>query len=118
MKLFVKILAAVFLLFFGFSVYWQMNDPDASDWMIRYSVGFVGTLLFLFNRLPRWLAITLAIAFFVLAGRSWPETFEGVNLDEGGMKNENIELGRESIGMAISGVIFLLYAALSKEFKR
>lgn len=114
MKLLVKIIAFAFLFLFGLAIYWQNNDPDALQWYARYGVGFAASLLFLFDRLPRGLAFTLALAFFVLAFLGWPEAWEGVDWAQTGMKSKNIEEGREAAGMIISGLVFLLYGAATK----
>jgi len=118
MKTFIKVIAFIFAILFGLAIYWQLNDPDSLQWVIRYAVGLAGTLLFLFNRLPRALAFTLSLAFFVLAGLNWPETYEGVDIAYSGMKSKNIEEGREAVGMIISGVLFLLYAGVIKGSKK
>lgn len=107
MKSLFKILAVLFAIFFVFSAVVQFNDPDSWLWILLYSIGAIVSVLFMLNKArPLW-AYILMILYIVLAIYHWPAEFEGVALKDG-MKTMNIELGRESLGMAISAIAMLI----------
>lgn len=95
MKFLTKLLAFAFLIFFAVSIYWQNNDSDASTWYALYGIGAFASLLFLLNRLPRWLAFTFAVVFFVKAYMNWPEKFEQVAVTEWDMNCCKVALSGE-----------------------
>lgn len=99
-------MAALFL----WAAYVQLNDPDPGTWVPIYGAAAAGSLLFAFGKLKPWVALLLAIAFAVGAFLYWPESFEGVNFGEKGMANMNIERGRESLGLAITALVFFFYS--------
>ncbi|HSR60035.1 MAG TPA: transmembrane 220 family protein [Robiginitalea sp.] len=110
MDRFCKVFAFLMTALFLWAAYVQLNDPDPGIWIPIYGVAAVGSLLFAFGKLKSWVALLLAIAFVVGAFLYWPESFEGVSLGESGMANINIERGRESLGMAITALIFFFYS--------
>lgn len=85
----------------------QLNDPDAGIWIGIYLAAAIGALLYGLNRLPKAASLLLALAFGGLAVAFWPDAFEGVTI--GGGDITNIERGRESLGMAITAIFFLLF---------
>ncbi|MBC2840219.1 transmembrane 220 family protein [Robiginitalea sp. SC105] len=99
---------------FIWAAYVQLNDPDSGMWIGIYAVAALGSLLFALGRLPSWLFLLMGIAFLAGALFSWPETYEGVRFGERGMANINIELGRESLGLGITALIFFLYSWRAK----
>ena len=99
-------MTALFLL----AAYVQLNDPDPETWISIYAVAALGSLLFALGRLRSWVGLLLAIAFVVGAFMYWPESFEGVEFGEAGMANMNIERGRESLGLAITALVFFFYS--------
>ncbi len=106
MKKFINYLAFALTLLFVWAAYVQLNDPDAGLWIALYLVAAAGTFLFAINRLPYWVGFLLAILYAVLAVIYWPESYEGVRI--GGGDIDNIERGRESLGMGITALIFLI----------
>lgn len=98
----------LFVLFAGF----QYNDPDPEVWMSIY--GFAAVACFMaYMGVGRWWFFALMSALFVYAAyRQWPPYFEGFLLDEMGMKTINIELARESGGLAICAVAMAVLAWL------
>ncbi|HET8735777.1 MAG TPA: transmembrane 220 family protein [Pricia sp.] len=108
MKTFFKIIALIFFILLLWVVYLQNNDPDALLWYVIYGVATVGSLLFAFDRLPFLVAVLLCLAYLIGGFIAWPETFEGFEIGAG--KIENIERGREAIGLLIVSSLFLMYA--------
>lgn len=103
-----KIVALVFTLLFLVSAALQYNDPDPYLWYVIYGVAALISLLFVFDRLPLWLALLVGLMFIVGGVYSWPAQFEGVTI--GGGEINNIEEGRESLGLFITSLICLFYA--------
>ena len=95
---------------FAWAAYVQINDPDTLTWVGIYGVAAIGAILFYLGRLPYWVSLLLAIAYLVAAFMFWPESYEGVRFGERGMANMNIERGRESLGLGISALVFLLFS--------
>jgi len=104
-KVFAFVMTALFLL----GAYVQLNDPDPGTWVSIYGVAALGSLLFALGRLKSWVGLLMAIGFVVGAFMYWPESFEGVRFGEG-MANMNIERGRESLGLAITSLVFFFYS--------
>ena len=92
----------------------QLNDVDAWTWVLLYFLAAIASVLFAIGKLRRVWTLILAIVYLGLAIYHWPPEFEGVALQEG-MKTENIELGRESLGMGICAVVMLLYTLMSRK---
>ncbi len=108
METILKILAVVAIVCGVYAVIVQYNDPDSVKWYIVYGVSVVASILFLKNKLPFWLAVVLALAYFIGVFIDWPAKFEGVTI--GGGDITNIEEGRESLGLLITGLIMAVYA--------
>jgi hypothetical protein len=94
-------------LLFVWAAYVQLNDPDAGLWVALYLLAAAGTFLFTINRVPYWVGFLLAILYAGLAVYYWPDAYEGVKI--GGGDINNIERGRESLGMGITALIFLIF---------
>ena len=106
MNRFFNYLAFALTVLFVWAAYVQLNDPDAGLWIALYLAAAVGTFLFAINRIPYWVGFLLAIIYGALAIVYWPEAFEGVRIGSGDI--DNIERGRESLGMGITALIFLI----------
>ena len=107
MALFFRIFSFLFFFLFAWAAFLQWNDPDAYLWYCIYGLASLASLAFYFGKLP---AIIGAILFFsYLIGTFFvrPDTFEGVSIGEGAM--ENIERGREALGLLFSAVVMLVY---------
>jgi Ca2+/Na+ antiporter len=112
-----KILGIVFGLLFIYAAAVQFNDPDSTLWIVLYALAAFASFLFAFGRLKILWPIILMLVYAGYAIYSWPEQFEGVALQDG-MKTLNIELGRESLGMAISAVVMLIYVLMLRTGKK
>lgn len=110
MHAFFKYFSLVMFLVFLWAAYVQLNDPDAGIWIAIYLVAAAGSLLFGLGKLPYWLGLILGIIYLAGAFMFWPESFEGVRFGEMGMANMNIERGRESIGLAITALLFIVFS--------
>nr|WP_293842384.1 transmembrane 220 family protein [uncultured Arsenicibacter sp.] len=93
--------ALIFLLFAAF----QYNDPDPEVWIPIYLIGVGACILAYFKTGPIWLYGVIGLVYAVAAWQQWPPVFEGFLLDSMGMKTINIELARESGGLAICAVV-------------
>lgn len=107
-KRFLKILALVFAALFVTSAVLQYNDPDPYLWYGIYGAAALISLLYFFNRLPLWVAFIAGLIFIVGGVMTWPAQYEGVTI--GGGDINNIEEGREALGLFITAVVFLVYA--------
>ncbi|TRZ42891.1 transmembrane 220 family protein [Robertkochia solimangrovi] len=116
MKPFFKILASIFALLFIVSAALQYNDPDPYFWYAIYLFAAVLCVLFIFGKLPFWLATLAAVGFIIGGIFAWPETFEGVQIGDGDIRN--IEEGRESLGLFIIAFVMLLLALRIRNAKR
>lgn len=101
-------LIALMLLF----AFFQWNDPDPQIWIPIYV--FVALLGVLKVKQNLQAAVFYAVAFvYVLWGASlFPPEWEGVMLNEMGMKTINIELGRESLGMWVAALVLVAFGRL------
>lgn len=106
-----RITALIFAIIFLISAALQYNDPDPFIWIGIY--GFAAVLSLLFFRGFRN-SILYGVSLMVyLAGAIylWPEVYKGVVMDMS--RAPEIELARESLGMAICAFAFLLYLIFS-----
>ncbi|SFR49066.1 Transmembrane family 220, helix [Robiginitalea myxolifaciens] len=110
MQSFFKILSWLMVLLFAWAAYVQINDPDSFMWILIYGIAALGSLLFALGKLPYWVSLLLGIAFLVGAFMFWPETYEGVGVGDMEMKTTNVERGRESLGLGIAALVFLIFS--------
>lgn len=108
-----KTLSIVFALLFILFAAFQYNDPDPQIWIPIY--GFAAVACFMaYARVGKpWFYVLMAAVYLVAAWWQWPPQFEGFLLDEMGMKTVNIELARESGGLAICALVMGLLAWLT-----
>lgn len=100
-----KILAGLLTLTFVVFAVVQYNDPDPVVWMICYSIYALICFSALVRPLNRmWYVFAFFVAI-VFAFIQWPERWEGLGET---MFNENVERGREALGLVICGVASLL----------
>ncbi|RAJ94343.1 transmembrane family 220 protein [Larkinella arboricola] len=102
------------LLFILFAVF-QYNDPDPQIWIPIYGVGAFASFMALGNAVRPWFFILAGLGYLVAAIYQWPPAFEGFLLDEMGMKTINIELARESGGLAICAIAMFILAVLTRD---
>ncbi len=107
-KGFLIISIALMLLF----AFFQWNDPDPQIWIPIYLlVAFLGFRKIKAN--DQALVFIIPAVIYALWGFSvFPPEWEGVMLDEMGMKTLNIELGRESLGLFINAFLLIIYALI------
>ncbi|MBT8223441.1 MAG: transmembrane 220 family protein [Eudoraea sp.] len=115
MRLVSKIIALLFALLFAWAAFLQHNDPDPSLWYSFYGVAAIACLLFLFNRFQRILGILLGVVYLAGTLWIWPDNFEGVEIGNGDL--DNVERGREALGLLIAAVVmfFLAWQAKGKK---
>ncbi len=104
----VRVLSLIFALLFVIAAYFQWNDPDAVTWYFIYGIAALASILFYLRRLGFWPALVLFLLYLIGAVGMWPETFEGITIGSGEI--ENIERGREALGLLITAFIMLIYA--------
>lgn len=92
----------------------QYNDPDAILWIVIYlfvaSIAFLG----LKGKIQKQSLLLAAFIFILWGINQFPSEWEGVLLNEVGMKTINIELGRESLGLFINALFCILMAFVAK----
>jgi hypothetical protein len=101
------------LLFILFAVF-QYNDPDPGVWISIYLFAAFACFMALSPVVKPWFYLVAAGIFLVAAFLQWPPVFEGFTLDEMGMKTVNIELARESGGLAICSLAMIVLAVLTR----
>ena len=100
-----KAVSLVLAILFSYFVVVQYNDPDPQLWMPIYGIAVAASLSIFFGKAPnRYVFFILAGAYFLAAFQQWPPKYEGVFWGEMAMRSINIELARESLGLAISGI--------------
>ena len=100
-----KAVSLVLAILFSYFVVVQYNDPDPQLWMPIYGIVVAACLSIFFGKAPnRYVFFILAGAYFLAAFQQWPPKYEGVFWGEMSMRSINIELARESLGLAISGI--------------
>ncbi|MEZ0607206.1 transmembrane 220 family protein [Fibrella sp. WM1] len=114
-----KYLSLGFALLFIMFAAVQYNDPDPQVWVPIYGFAAVACLLacigFGGRHVPTWFYWLMAVVYLGGAISQWPPSFEGFLLNEVGMKTMNIELARESGGLAICALAMALLAWLGRK---
>lgn len=108
MKSFIRIFSLLMALLFIVAAYFQWNDPDATLWYFIYGIAALASILFYLNRLHFLAALILGILYIIGTIVLWPEKWEGLSI--GGGDIDNIERGREALGLLITGFVMLIYA--------
>jgi len=105
-----KTLALVFSILFVLFAVLQYNDPDPEIWVPIYlfAAAACGMAYFGVGRL--WFYLAMTAVYLVAAYLTWPPQYEGFLLNEMGMKTINVELARESGGLALCAVAMGLLA--------
>lgn len=94
----------LFLLFAGV----QINDSDSWIWISVYVFFALLALSANYFQLHRYLYLICGAFALVWAWYQWPERWEGIGES---MLTENMERGRESLGLIICAVSTLFFAA-------
>ena len=111
----VRAVALLFSLLFALAAIVQYNDPDPLIWILFYSVASITCILFYLNRFPATLGFVLGAIYLGAVIWVWPEQFEGLRIGSGDI--QNIERGREALGLLIIAVVmfFLAWQARSRK---
>ncbi|WP_303311052.1 transmembrane 220 family protein [Hymenobacter sp. BT730] len=114
MRIFALILM---ILFVGFAAV-QYNDPDPYLWIPIYLFpAIISGFIFSGRKVSPFILIFGALAFLLFSYFQWPAHWEGVAL-KNGMKDINIEEGREALGLIICAGALLLYWVYLTRFKK
>ncbi|MCJ8166719.1 transmembrane 220 family protein [Pontibacter sp. E15-1] len=110
-----KIVGIFFGVLFLTFVVMQYNDPDPAIWMTIYGIAAALNFMAAF-RTPRQSIFLLAAAVYIAGGiYMWPARFEGVSIGAGDINN--IEEARESLGLFLCSLSFMVYIVLAKVTK-
>lgn len=107
--------ALVFTLLFALFAALQYNDPDPQVWIPIYAFAAMASLMGYVGLGRPWFFILMAVVYAGAAIRQWPPAFEGFWLNELGMKSMNVELARESGGLAICALAMGIMAWKAKK---
>jgi mannose/fructose/N-acetylgalactosamine-specific phosphotransferase system component IIC len=107
-----KYLFIFFILLFVLFAAFQLNDPDPGLWVTIYGIAAVASYMAWHKRLSWWVFAVLAVGYFVGALAQWPPEYHGIFFGEMQMRDMNIEMARESLGLAISGAVMALFTGL------
>ena len=110
-----KTLSIVFGMVFVLFAAVQYNDPDPEVWIPIYGASAIACWMAYAGMGKPWFFMLMAVIYIVAAVYQWPPAFEGFLLDEMGMKTVNIELARESGGLAICAIVMGVLAWLTKK---
>jgi hypothetical protein len=91
------VFGVVFLLFAAV----QYNDPDPQVWVPIYGAAVVACAMAWTGAGRWWFFGSMAMVYLVAAWYQRPTAFEGLWLNEVGMKTLNVELAREMGGLLI-----------------
>lgn len=116
MKGFFRWLAFACMILFAVASFVQWNDPDALIWIVIYAIPCVASLFFFLNRFYYPIGVLLCITYCFGGILVWPESYEGITLQEGNI--ENIERGREALGLLIIAMVMLIYTLRAWATKR
>lgn len=116
MALFFKIFSLLFFFLFAWAAFLQWNDPDPYLWYFIYGMASVASVSFYFRKLPTVLSALLFVTYLIGTFFIWPEKFEGVSVGDGAI--ENIERGREALGVLIAAFVMLVYTVRSYSIRK
>ncbi|MFN3404396.1 MAG: transmembrane 220 family protein [Cytophagaceae bacterium] len=99
------------LLFIVFAAL-QLNDPDPEVWVPLYLFPAIVHIVSLFHQWRAFALYGLIFFYLVAAIYLWPDQFEGIffSMD----RSINIELARESLGLAICSLSFYYTLRVNK----
>lgn len=93
----------------------QYNDPDALLWIVIYLLVAALAIFGLRGKIQKQSYFLVSLIFVLWGINQFPKEWEGVLLNEVGMKTINIELGRESLGLFINALFCGLMALVAKK---
>ena len=110
-----KILSIGFGLLFVLFAAFQYNDPDPQVWIPIYGLAAIACFM-AYARVGRWWFFALMGVLYVVAAiYQWPPAFEGFLFGDLEMHSLNIELARESGGLAICAVVMGVLAVFARQ---
>ncbi len=109
-KIFLWVGVAFMLLF----AFFQWNDPDPQVWIPLYLIPAFLIYKKIKDGYSSEVYFFTAAVYFLWALNQFPPAWEGVLLDEMGMKTLNIELGRESLGLGIVSILLVMSGLIKK----
>jgi hypothetical protein len=92
------------LIFVSFSIV-QYNDPDPWLWIPTYLFPIFLIYQKSIYRIEGKSLFLIGVPYLFWAINQFPAEWDGVLLDQMGMKTLNIELGRESLGLGFTTVV-------------
>ncbi|MFN8432248.1 MAG: transmembrane 220 family protein [Spirosomataceae bacterium] len=104
MKYFYYVIILIFVYFVGV----QYNDPDPYLWMPTYLFPIYLVYLKMNGKVSSQTLVLVAIPYIFWAVNQFPPAWEGLLLNEMGMKTLNIELGRESLGLGFTAIVLII----------
>lgn len=110
-----KALAIIFGLLFVLFAAFQYNDPDPEVWVPIYGFAAMACFMVYAGVARWWFLVIMALIYVAAVVYQWPPAFEGFMFSEVGMRSMNIELARESGGLAICAVAMSLLAFLTRQ---
>ncbi|NJC26862.1 transmembrane 220 family protein [Neolewinella antarctica] len=114
-----KYLNLLVAILFALAAYWQLNDPDPTQWIAIYAMVAYVAVRHFFGGLRPIVALLPAVAIFVFWCTYVPAFANWVSLGmpsiTGSMaaENEYVELTREFLGLLLAWVTLGVYAYLS-----
>lgn len=113
-----KVIAIFFGVLFTLFAVLQYNDPDPQVWVPIYGFAAIASFMALGSAGRPWFYTVAGVIYLGSAIYWWPPQFEGFLLDEMGMKTINIELARESGGLAICALAMFVMAVVTRDKNR
>jgi hypothetical protein len=116
-----KIAAVVMTVLFVLGAAVQYNDPDPWRWVAIYASAAVASVLALRGKLPRWLAIMIAVIAAIWAATLAPCVVGYVRFSdlfrEIGMDSPAIEEGREMVGLMLISAWMVVLALAGRRMR-
>jgi hypothetical protein len=110
--MFQKILLWFFVIIFICFAIVQYNDPDPYIWIPTYLIAAFMCYYKLQGNGEKITFFAIGLLFLMWGINQFPPSWEGVWLNQVGMKTLNIELGRESLGLGCCTIAMWICAAL------
>lgn len=116
MSLVAKIICWFFALLFLTFAAVQFNDPDPMLWVVIYVAFALLSLSVVYFRMPGAVYLLAALMTAVWAWFQWPDVWEGIGES---MLTENMERGREALGLLICtfAAVLMFFISRGKEDK-
>ncbi|RFS14277.1 transmembrane 220 family protein [Emticicia sp. C21] len=109
-----KITLWLFMAFFVYAALVQYNDPDPYVWIPTYLIPVFLCYHKLQGKGESIVYFAIGLLYMMWSINQFPPEWEGIRLNEMGMKTINIELGRESLGLGVCAIAVWVCALLKK----